>query len=30
MTSVWPVIVSVLAFNFVGEGLRAAADPYST
>lgn len=24
------VIVSVLAFNFVGEGLRDAADPYST
>ena len=30
MTSVWPVIVSVLAFNFVGDGLRDAADPYST
>ena len=23
------VIVAVLAFNFVGDGLRAAADPYS-
>jgi len=23
-----PVIVSVLAFNFVGDGLRDAADPY--
>ena len=29
MTAVWPVIVSVLAFNFVGDGLRDAADPYS-
>ena len=25
-----PVIVAVLAFNFVGDGLRDAADPYST
>ena len=24
------VIMAVLAFNFVGEGLRDAADPYST
>lgn len=24
------VVISVLAFNFVGEGLRDAADPYST
>ncbi len=23
-----PVIVSVLAFNFLGDGLRDAADPY--
>jgi peptide/nickel transport system permease protein len=23
------VIVAVLAFNFVGDGLRDAADPYS-
>ena len=23
------VIVTVLAFNFVGDGLRDAADPYS-
>jgi peptide/nickel transport system permease protein len=23
-----PVIVAVLAFNFVGDGLRDAADPY--
>jgi peptide/nickel transport system permease protein len=25
-----PVIMSILAFNFVGDGLRDAADPYST
>ncbi|MCU0837269.1 MAG: ABC transporter permease [Rhodospirillales bacterium] len=25
-----PVIVTVLAFNFLGDGLRDAADPYST
>jgi len=24
------VIVTVLAFNFLGDGLRDAADPYST
>jgi peptide/nickel transport system permease protein len=24
-----PVIIAVLAFNFVGDGLRDAADPYS-
>jgi peptide/nickel transport system permease protein len=24
-----PVIVVVLAFNFLGDGLRDAADPYS-
>jgi peptide/nickel transport system permease protein len=23
-----PVIVAVLAFNFLGDGLRDAADPY--
>jgi peptide/nickel transport system permease protein len=23
-----PVIIAVLAFNFVGDGLRDAADPY--
>jgi peptide/nickel transport system permease protein len=23
-----PVVVSILAFNFVGDGLRDAADPY--
>ena len=25
-----PVIVAILAFNFLGDGLRDAADPYST
>jgi len=25
-----PVIVAVLAFNFFGDGLRDAADPYKT
>jgi peptide/nickel transport system permease protein len=25
-----PVILVVLAFNFFGDGLRDAADPYST
>ena len=24
------VIITVLAFNFVGDGLRAAADPYAS
>jgi peptide/nickel transport system permease protein len=24
-----PVIIVVLAFNFLGDGLRDAADPYS-
>ena len=24
-----PVIVAILAFNFLGDGLRDAADPYS-
>ena len=24
-----PVIVAVLAFNFLGDGLRDAADPYA-
>ena len=24
------VIVSILAFNFLGDGLRDAADPYAT
>jgi peptide/nickel transport system permease protein len=28
LTSVVPVIVAVLAFNFLGDGLRDAADPY--
>jgi peptide/nickel transport system permease protein len=28
MTPVVPVIVVVLAFNFLGDGLRDAADPY--
>jgi peptide/nickel transport system permease protein len=25
-----PVIVVILAFNFLGDGLRDAADPYSS
>jgi peptide/nickel transport system permease protein len=25
-----PVIVSILALNFMGDGLRDAADPYSS
>ena len=29
MTSVVPVFIVVLAFNFLGDGLRDAADPYS-
>jgi len=24
-----PVVVAILAFNFLGDGLRDAADPYS-
>jgi peptide/nickel transport system permease protein len=28
MLPVLPVIVTVLAFNFLGDGLRDAADPY--
>ena len=24
-----PVIIAILAFNFMGDGLRDAADPYS-
>ena len=30
MMPVVPVIVVVLAFNFLGDGLRDAADPYKT
>ena len=30
MLPVVPVIVIVLAFNFMGDGLRDAADPYKT
>jgi peptide/nickel transport system permease protein len=29
MLPVVPVVLVVLAFNFVGDGLRDAADPYS-
>jgi peptide/nickel transport system permease protein len=29
MVAAVPVIVAVLAFNFLGDGLRDAADPYS-
>ena len=29
MVAAAPVIVAVLVFNFVGDGLRDAADPYS-
>jgi peptide/nickel transport system permease protein len=29
MLPVVPVIIVVLAFNFMGDGLRDAADPYS-
>jgi peptide/nickel transport system permease protein len=29
MISVAPVFVVVLAFNFLGDGLRDAADPYN-
>ena len=28
MLPVVPVVVTVLAFNFLGDGLRDAADPY--
>jgi peptide/nickel transport system permease protein len=28
MMPVVPVIITVLAFNFFGDGLRDAADPY--
>jgi len=28
LAPVFPVIISILAFNFVGDGLRDAADPY--
>jgi peptide/nickel transport system permease protein len=28
MIPVVPVIITVLAFNFLGDGLRDAADPY--
>ena len=28
MLPVVPVIITVLAFNFMGDGLRDAADPY--
>jgi peptide/nickel transport system permease protein len=28
MASVIPVFIVVLAFNFMGDGLRDAADPY--
>ena len=30
LTPVMFVIITVLAFNFVGDGLRDAADPYAT
>jgi peptide/nickel transport system permease protein len=30
MLPVVPVILVVLAFNFLGEGLRDAADPYTS
>jgi peptide/nickel transport system permease protein len=29
MLPMLPVIVTVLGFNFLGDGLRDAADPYS-
>ena len=28
MLPVMPVIIVILAFNFLGDGLRDAADPY--
>jgi peptide/nickel transport system permease protein len=30
MLPVLPVILSILAFNFLGDGLRDAADPYKS
>jgi peptide/nickel transport system permease protein len=30
MIPVLPVIIFILAFNFVGDGLRDAADPYKS
>jgi peptide/nickel transport system permease protein len=30
MLPVLPVIICVLAFNFLGDGLRDAADPYKS
>jgi len=30
LTAGIPVVISILAFNFVGDGLRDAADPYAT
>jgi peptide/nickel transport system permease protein len=30
MLPVYPIVLTVLCFNFVGDGLRDAADPYST
>jgi len=30
MLPVVPVIIIILAFNFFGDGLRDAADPYKT
>jgi peptide/nickel transport system permease protein len=30
MLSVGPVFIVILAFNFFGDGLRDAADPYSS
>ena len=30
MTPVFAVILVILAFNFVGDGLRDAADPYKS
>jgi peptide/nickel transport system permease protein len=29
MLPVVPVVIVVLAFNFMGDGMRDAADPYS-
>ena len=29
MLPVLPIILTVLAFNFLGDGLRDAADPYA-
>jgi peptide/nickel transport system permease protein len=30
LVPVIPVVVAILAFNFVGDGLRDAADPYAS